>query len=571
MAGIPDAMTLLPGMIIESVLNGIWQGVVLAGLTWLLLRAIPRNPGVRCAAWFACLVAIFCLPLAHLATRVWPAVAGERPALRTVPAVMPYASLPSPEMRLSEAHSRPAISLPAGAARMLILGWAMISLLLGVRLALSYRNVTRLKRRARPLDDPDTGVWARRIASCHTRRRFEVRTSGEIRLPMLAGLTRPAILFPGSLLPLLSSEEKRRICLHELAHIRRCDDWANLFQRTAEAIMFFHPALSWVGKRLCLERELACDDWVVSVSGAERPYAACLVRLAELVSHRSHPFPALGSASDRKQIRRRVEMLLNPKRNDKPVWSRAVFAAVIVACLAAATTAARLNPVIAVEDPAVPAAASTVRPGPTSPPELSVPPVAPAPPAAPQAPSAEAKKPAQAAGQTRNAVERIQISQEEIRKLTEEIQKEVEVNLQAKTAEIQKLAEQIQEKVQQSIQPQVREITELARKLAQAETSSPRNEELIRKLQDDIEQHEAQINRVSDQEVKGLEERIHQLEESIKPSEEQIHKLEAKIHEIEKQMKGQVRNQGEESPPPPPVPPVPAVPPPPPPPPVPPQ
>ena len=36
-----------------------------------------------------------------------------------------------------------------------------------------------------------------------------------------------------------------------------------------------------MARRLNLEREIACDDWVVAMTGAARPYAVCLTKMAE--------------------------------------------------------------------------------------------------------------------------------------------------------------------------------------------------------------------------------------------------------------------------------------------------
>ena len=72
--------------------------------------------------------------------------------------------------------------------------------------------------------------------------------------------------------------------LHELAHLRRWDDWTKLAQRLAEAIFFFHPAIYWIARNLNLEREVACDDWVVVHTGRTKPYALCLTRLVETAS-----------------------------------------------------------------------------------------------------------------------------------------------------------------------------------------------------------------------------------------------------------------------------------------------
>ena len=48
----------------ERILNCTVEGMVIALLAWLLLRAIgPRNSGTRFAVWFAALLGIAALPL----------------------------------------------------------------------------------------------------------------------------------------------------------------------------------------------------------------------------------------------------------------------------------------------------------------------------------------------------------------------------------------------------------------------------------------------------------------------------------------------------------------------------
>ena len=71
------------------------------------------------------------------------------------------------------------------------------------------------------------------------------------------------------------------ILLHELAHLRRRDDWTNLVQKILGALLFFHPAVWWIEKKLALEREMACDDLVLASTTSPRAYAECLVSLAE--------------------------------------------------------------------------------------------------------------------------------------------------------------------------------------------------------------------------------------------------------------------------------------------------
>ncbi|HEV2314494.1 MAG TPA: M56 family metallopeptidase [Candidatus Acidoferrales bacterium] len=58
----------------------------------------------------------------------------------------------------------------------------------------------------------------------------------------------------------LSEEQLKAVIAHELAHSRRLDCFANLFQIAAETLLFYHPAIWWVNKRIRSERENCCDD-----------------------------------------------------------------------------------------------------------------------------------------------------------------------------------------------------------------------------------------------------------------------------------------------------------------------
>src|SRR5260370_21934325 len=70
--------------------------------------------------------------------------------------------------------------------------------------------------------------------------------------------------------------------LHEAAHLARGDDVALIFQRLLQAVFALHPVVHWIARRIDLEREIACDDFVVEATGQPRPYAACLTRVVEL-------------------------------------------------------------------------------------------------------------------------------------------------------------------------------------------------------------------------------------------------------------------------------------------------
>ena len=71
----------------------------------------------------------------------------------------------------------------------------------------------------------------------------------------------------------------------------------------------------FVAQQLDLEREVACDDWVLGLTGSVRPYALCLTKMAETASWPYRPMPAPGVFATRKHISLRIERLLGAGRN----------------------------------------------------------------------------------------------------------------------------------------------------------------------------------------------------------------------------------------------------------------
>jgi beta-lactamase regulating signal transducer with metallopeptidase domain len=112
-------------------------------------------------------------------------------------------------------------------------------------------------------------------------RKVAIATSEKVMVPAAIGFFRPMIVLPSWALRELSTAELNSILIHELAHLQRRDDWTNLAQKVLRAVLFFHPAVWWVERQLSLEREMACDEVVLSRTANPRAYAECLVTVAE--------------------------------------------------------------------------------------------------------------------------------------------------------------------------------------------------------------------------------------------------------------------------------------------------
>jgi beta-lactamase regulating signal transducer with metallopeptidase domain len=175
----------------------------------------------------------------------------------------------------------------------------------------------------------------RTVVSC---RKAELRISRFHKSPLLLGFFHPVILLPSELEHSSNKIEIEQVLRHELAHVGRYDDWANLVQHFIRAILFFHPGVWWIARRLSLEREIACDDRVLEQS-SRRDYALLLVNLARRMQGYP-PTLAPGTTNNKNQLRERIDMVLDHSRNTSPrlAKTRMGLITAAVALLAAGAT-----------------------------------------------------------------------------------------------------------------------------------------------------------------------------------------------------------------------------------------
>lgn len=318
---------------VATLFNSLWEAAVLAGLMAALLRVLPNlSATTRYAAWCAALAASLVLPLATALPQIHVASASTRQsaaAPRVVPkhtgavqvttarhaaraAVRSAAEPASPAVRLP---ARLQFALPQYVALALFGLWCAAALLLLVRLAVNLLRLERLKSDALPLPVEYRECLQRWANADKGEREVRLCTSETIEVPVAIGLFDSMILIPKHLLDSLSQNEIDQIILHELAHLRRADDWTNGVQRLIQALFFFNPAVLYIAQQLDLEREVACDDWVVDQTNDVRPYATCLTKMAEATAWPHRPLAAPGVFVTRRGLSIRVERLLRAGRN----------------------------------------------------------------------------------------------------------------------------------------------------------------------------------------------------------------------------------------------------------------
>jgi beta-lactamase regulating signal transducer with metallopeptidase domain len=222
--------------------------------------------------------------------------------------------------------------------------WVVLSLWKGAQLVLSAVRLHRMARQATPVC-PDGALPAlpqNGDGSQLGGRSAELCTSTEVTRPSVFGFFRPRILIPQDLIERLSPQELQLVVQHEMEHLRRADDWSNLLQKVALVLFPLNPALYWVERRLCSERELACDDHVLRTSASRKAYAICLTRLAEYSIVSRGLSLVLGAWERHSELARRIRrILLRPAKSMRGLPATIASVALVLAALTSGILLAR--------------------------------------------------------------------------------------------------------------------------------------------------------------------------------------------------------------------------------------
>lgn len=212
-----------------------------------------------------------------------------------------------------------------------------------LRLGWQWWVLLRLKRSATPPDSGLTETFATLRDELRVARPVRLLVDKRITTPMAVGYFRSAVLLPAALTEEASGHGLEGILRHELAHIRRCDDWCNLLQQIIAAVHFYNPAVAWLSRRLTIDREIACDDFALARSASRRDYALLLTEFAGRNRNRGW-IAAPAAWSNRSQLKERINMILDPNRNTSRRLARTSAGVLTVAALATAAAAWSAGP-----------------------------------------------------------------------------------------------------------------------------------------------------------------------------------------------------------------------------------
>jgi CubicO group peptidase (beta-lactamase class C family)/beta-lactamase regulating signal transducer with metallopeptidase domain len=329
-----------PGVTAElltATVTSLWVGGLFAIGLKLAVRCFSVGARMRYRLWALALMITVAAPLVRFldstnaVTRsIEPVAASENLAPGGVPGTeeLPGTinSVPSPAI----ATRTPSVSLDPGIGNTLLFIWVAGAGIGLVLLGFQIIGLVTLKRAGEVPGPALRAVW-REITARKPGRRVRLLISRRSQMPAACGYFRAAILAPDALCQALSGEETRHLLLHELAHLNRYDDWGLLVHRLLQSLLWWHPVVWYLSRRLDAERELACDEIVVEET-SRRQYARTLVRVAEVASG---PTAVLAPGILRGDLTRRIESLLQVgTRPAKGSRARAGVAAVSAVALA---------------------------------------------------------------------------------------------------------------------------------------------------------------------------------------------------------------------------------------------
>jgi beta-lactamase regulating signal transducer with metallopeptidase domain len=361
-------------LLTDAALKGAILVLVAAGAAYLLRK---RSASSRHAVWTAAVIGHLAIPALVLILPAWrmpvlPAAPWIQPAPAS-PAAISIIDRPSgasgatvtPKTAAATAASSPAntpaVSSPGNASQgeqpgasirltpatnrapvglipILATIWFVGALLVLLRLAIGTWRVNQLSREGVRVED---GVWlslAQRLANRLGVTRPLILLRGErLAVPVTWGIVYPAVLLPQDA-DTWTEERRRFVLVHEMAHVKRFDALTQLLAQLALAVFWFDPLVWVAAHQMRMEREHACDDYVLRDGTAPSLYAGELLEMVRSIGTPTHDrsapaFAALAMAR-RSEFEGRMLAILDPRLDRKSLQKRGtLMTAVIVALL----------------------------------------------------------------------------------------------------------------------------------------------------------------------------------------------------------------------------------------------
>jgi beta-lactamase regulating signal transducer with metallopeptidase domain len=272
----------------------VWQSSVLGLLVFLVTRRLRRASAlVRFWLWMLVPLRLLVMPVLTVPIPALPpyapvpvAVSGaaaEEESLDVFAATAPAeeAALPRSALNPGTVQSDgPRVRVSTCVMAVWLAGMALC----GLRTALAWRRMRRTVAGARQVTDGPLLAMVAEAAHMlgMPKPPRVVVTPGPVP-PFACGIRRPTVVLSSPFLAGVGEPGLRAVLAHECAHLHRRDSMMGVILAVCEAVYFFHPIVHLAKRRILLERERACDDFVLANRGTNpSDYAKALLAAAGL-------------------------------------------------------------------------------------------------------------------------------------------------------------------------------------------------------------------------------------------------------------------------------------------------
>jgi len=340
----------------------VWQSAILGVLVLALTKTLKRSSAsLRFWLWMLVPLRLLMMPLITVTLPILPVAPPVESAAATVVSSAttsdsapyleesdeeagPVTSAAAVEAASVSGNTAPLASSPRLLACVMGL-WFVGAGMWGVRMVRCHWKVHRILRDSCAVTDTATIACIRQAAAMLGLRSLpKVVIAREVGSPFTCGLGRPTVVLPAAFVEKVDRGTLLAVLAHEFAHIRRHDLALGVVLAVCDALYFFHPVVHLARRRLLLERERACDDFVLVTSHA-RPsaYARALVTAAGVCPVSGRPTAPLAVVTESfANLRTRLTAIasnLTPRAGLSPIALLSIILLVLVCVPGVALTA----------------------------------------------------------------------------------------------------------------------------------------------------------------------------------------------------------------------------------------
>jgi HEAT repeat protein/beta-lactamase regulating signal transducer with metallopeptidase domain len=211
--------------------------------------------------------------------------------------------------------------------------WITGGIYLLTRFFLSILRIHRMPCKGEEVRDENLGHLLREcMECCRVRGSVKLVVHSQIPVPAALGLFRPVLILPEDVYE-WSEETQRSVFCHELAHVKRFDFLTNVLVQISCALNWFNP-LVWITMRqFLIEREKACDDFVIQGGAPNCEYAELLLGIAQNLPRINNLRRCALVLAHHSGLKNRIKHILSLSAKRKTLTWRVLFVTAVVVML----------------------------------------------------------------------------------------------------------------------------------------------------------------------------------------------------------------------------------------------